>query len=1550
MTSSTTKVLCMIIPGRYLRTFQFTVWLDDMTEGLATVTRDEFQMASLLLARTCARDVPVHSCVRFGLIHLSWLPSPWFGAPWRVGGCDLRESGAPSMSSEGGGKRRTWVPDGGDDDPLGHLRASSAKAALRRRAARSARTASIYTCPAADLEALERGFKTYVSGANAECNKRGVAPNRPASGSGSGHSHGSHTRGTWAGSLQGIQPADDQHAEVVRTQKEDACLRKVNEGSGEVLRDDDNDGERMACETESRHRHRHDSDAALRADEGEGDVDGGEEWLLEDDLHGDVADETGRWEVDHDNNDVGEGAAGSETSKASDSDGDTIISYGDDSPALSAASSPRVGGGARAGDGEDLNASVSYADDDFEEEQDDNEEGREDEAYDEEMEEDAYDTDDFEDVPGVSDEVVLAPKEAVLSPKDARILRASLAELGIGTLRGGASGAQSTPGGSGGTGADDEVIEEAVDMDDDDCSENEADEKEQDSPREMVSDAGVMRGGSGAISAIFRSSRPGSARLGSGRNRAVTSRPLSAVRRKDAVAGETRGRVKSVYDVVPADSPRCALGTSSEVDDLAQAMKAENEKLAAVAVAAKSSEATSVDLIVGHATKPAEKTREQRREEAHDATPSEVETVAAEMTVTAPSVQGNANSATPMEAATVGPDPSTTEGRNLLYQLSDRLSRLDEHKQRYLLRVVGKLERADRAGADLSAIFAGLDNGGAIDVGAGGAAETADEKALEKKQGFEASTSPLRRPVTPRLPPALPSYPPGAVALRVLRTWGSSRSVGLDRVELFAGDGTRIIPSPDSLTLNWLDHPSERVASRAVDDGSSGVGGAGRDGRGLAKLFGGQRGASCNEPAWSVSLPPGQNLGRGVDLVFTPLTGDPVQLAVANLRVWQLNVKETDGRRAGVRTMQVVSPTAIGCDADGVVWSGELSQGTGFEDHAPHVIVNIVPGTEGTVPPLDGGAAREKSAESPPEVLEMGPGRAAATDSVLAVATSVETAEDKGVTSGCNDTPQVEIAAKDIDSYSVAGRKQRVASGRRAGSTSVGSTQGSGQDLLRSNSSLLSSLGVGIPPSGREEAPAAASNACTPADLSGMLVLGTPRVIGRRRGAPLGRPRAVPPMQASWDSLASFSKNQAGRLGSTAVRPTSFAQENLGESGTEGDGDAGEGCCGGGGHGRRASVRQPVTPVEPVADSSLEASSATAVPLDQGRCVSKARTGVVQSDALVEDSLTEMMNLSNQPTSTAAGDAPSGAAAVAAVALLEMEMDNSSAVAETSPGYPDPSWESFIIPERPYGRTLQLLIYTTWGDPHYVGLAGLDIFDAEGTLLTPSDPDTQVCAQPSSVNELEGYSGDPRTVDKLVDGVNLTSDDLHVWLTPFDPSPAAPPVTVTITLDEPATLGMVRIWNYNKSRIHSHRGVRLVEMTLDGARVFCGEVRKAPGVLSEAVAAAECVLFDGSDAFLAAMDLFDAKHYPQTGAFSLEVDDGDLTVGTGAGAPSAVANIAGVHASRGKDGRPVTGVAALQAAGAVPAGGMTIDKSETIEEEGEWAGAMMYDGDDGVMF
>jgi hypothetical protein len=68
-------------------------------------------------------------------------------------------------------------------------------------------------------------------------------------------------------------------------------------------------------------------------------------------------------------------------------------------------------------------------------------------------------------------------------------------------------------------------------------------------------------------------------------------------------------------------------------------------------------------------------------------------------------------------------------------------------------------------------------------------------------------------------------------------------------------------------------------------------------------------------------------------------------------------------------------------------------------------------------------------------------------------------------------------------------------------------------------------------------------------------------------------------------------------------------------------------------------------------------------------------------------------------------------------------------------------------------------------------------------------------------------------VDKLFDGVNKTTDDLHMWLAPFIPRGDH---TVTMRLDSITTVACIRVWNYNKSRIHASRGGKYIEIHLDG--------------------------------------------------------------------------------------------------------------------------------------
>ncbi|CAM9237053.1 unnamed protein product, partial [Choristocarpus tenellus] len=164
----------------------------------------------------------------------------------------------------------------------------------------------------------------------------------------------------------------------------------------------------------------------------------------------------------------------------------------------------------------------------------------------------------------------------------------------------------------------------------------------------------------------------------------------------------------------------------------------------------------------------------------------------------------------------------------------------------------------------------------------------------------------------------------------------------------------------------------------------------------------------------------------------------------------------------------------------------------------------------------------------------------------------------------------------------------------------------------------------------------------------------------------------------------------------------------------------------------------------------------------------------------------------------------------------------------------------FNIPELPSGNVLVLNILSTWGDPYYVGLMGLDVFDGSGH---------RPCETQSLSQYLFCYCGCPhkRTVDNLLDGHNHTCDDLHAWLAPFA---RGSDHLVVLEFPEDVVISMIRIWNYNKSRIHSYRGARYVEISLGGRNIFRGEIRRATGAVIDVESSSECILFTTNDTIL----------------------------------------------------------------------------------------------------
>lgn len=202
---------------------------------------------------------------------------------------------------------------------------------------------------------------------------------------------------------------------------------------------------------------------------------------------------------------------------------------------------------------------------------------------------------------------------------------------------------------------------------------------------------------------------------------------------------------------------------------------------------------------------------------------------------------------------------------------------------------------------------------------------------------------------------------------------------------------------------------------------------------------------------------------------------------------------------------------------------------------------------------------------------------------------------------------------------------------------------------------------------------------------------------------------------------------------------------------------------------------------------------------------------------------------------------------------LGQSADNVAQAADTTSLPPaSPAAIEGCLQREPRGRQLSFEIHSTWGDRHYVGLTGIDIYTApDGKRLTDF---AGITADPLGLTADMGHANDPRVITNLLDGVNRTKDVMHMWLAPWLGRNHRH--LVQVDLRSETTIAAIRLWNYNESRTHSHRGVRELSIALDGALIFRGEIRQAPGTLQldDPDTFGELLLFSDSPSVLAAME------------------------------------------------------------------------------------------------
>ncbi|CAD5207049.1 unnamed protein product [Bursaphelenchus okinawaensis] len=128
----------------------------------------------------------------------------------------------------------------------------------------------------------------------------------------------------------------------------------------------------------------------------------------------------------------------------------------------------------------------------------------------------------------------------------------------------------------------------------------------------------------------------------------------------------------------------------------------------------------------------------------------------------------------------------------------------------------------------------------------------------------------------------------------------------------------------------------------------------------------------------------------------------------------------------------------------------------------------------------------------------------------------------------------------------------------------------------------------------------------------------------------------------------------------------------------------------------------------------------------------------------------------------------------------------------------------------------QVRLLSSWGDEFYIGLNGIELYNRRNQIikLRPQN----LAAFPESVNILPAVERDPRTSEKLIDGVNDTTKPQHMWLTPALPNSYA---RVFVIFDTPTYVSRIRIFNYRKTPT---RGVRHVAISADDLIIYSGEV------------------------------------------------------------------------------------------------------------------------------
>jgi len=175
-----------------------------------------------------------------------------------------------------------------------------------------------------------------------------------------------------------------------------------------------------------------------------------------------------------------------------------------------------------------------------------------------------------------------------------------------------------------------------------------------------------------------------------------------------------------------------------------------------------------------------------------------------------------------------------------------------------------------------------------------------------------------------------------------------------------------------------------------------------------------------------------------------------------------------------------------------------------------------------------------------------------------------------------------------------------------------------------------------------------------------------------------------------------------------------------------------------------------------------------------------------------------------------------------------------------------PPPQDWVCPLLPAGYVFKFRLISSHGDEHYIGLNGIQLFDARHQPITLRSD--QIKAIPDSIQvEIPSCKGDLRKKENLITAPHNTWDDRFMFLSPYSPKNLTKPNEILIIFDQPVCISCIQIWNYSKT---PKRGVKELEVYADDKLFFKTWLKAAPGAGRQSLDFCQSALFTNDRHFI----------------------------------------------------------------------------------------------------